>query len=234
MTSHRSGDATCYAAVPGAGPYAGIRGEAVSGTGVEGLDARSGTGAVGVFGTATGLRGMRLFRLPPWVAVLGLTAALAGCGGSTSPAVGAAAPGAARQAAAVRAGSGPAQDACALVTVADLRSLGVTGAASRQKITRGTATVYGCTWGHPPGRELHLQFEPLDPAAASQVRVSLGGQGAVVPGLGDGARGQFGSVLAAVNFSKGATFVAIELFGTGVDGRKGAFVAVAKDVASRL
>ena len=55
-----------------------------------------------------------------------------------------------------------------------------------------------------------------------------------MPGVGDGARGQFGPVLAAVNFSKGTTFVAIELFGTGAGGRKGAFLAVAKDVASRL
>ncbi len=131
-------------------------------------------------------------------------------------------------------GGGQSRDACALVTAAGLRSLGVTGAGSSQKITRGTATVYGCTWGHPPGRELHLQFEPLDPAAASQVRVSLGGQGAVVPGLGDGARGQFGSVLAAVNFFKGHTFVSMALFGTGTGGRKAAFQVVAKNVASRL
>ena len=174
-----------------------------------------------MFGTAAGRRGMRVFRLPPLVAVVGLAAALAGCGGSTSPV-------------AAPSGSRLARDACALVTAAGLRSLGVTGAGSRQKITRGTATVYGCTWGHPPGRELHLQFEPLDPAAASQVRVSLGGQGAVVPGVGDSARGQFGSVLAALNFSKGSTFAAIALFGHGADGRKGAFLAVAKDVASRL
>ena len=187
-----------------------------------------------MFGTAAGRRGMRVFRLPPLVAVVGLAAALAGCGGSTSPAVGTAAPSAARPAAAAPSGSGPGRDACSLVTAAGLRSLGVTGAGSRQKITRGTATVYGCTWGHPPGRELHLQFEPLDPAAASQVRVSLGGQGAVVPGVGDSARGQFGSVLAALNFSKGSTFAAIALFGHGADGRKGAFLAVAKEVASRL
>ena len=209
--------------VYGAG-QAGIRDEAVSGTGVEGLGDSSGIGAggaFGVFGTATGRRGTRLFGLTPLVAVVGLAAALAGCGGSTSPV-------------AAPSGSRLARDACALVTAAGLRSLGVTGAGSRQKITRGTAKVYGCTRGHPPGRELHLQFEPLDPAAASQVRVSLGDQGTVVPGVGDGARGQVGSVLAAVNFSKGSTFVAIELFGTGAGGRKAAFLAVARDVASRL
>jgi len=48
------------------------------------------------------------------------------------------------------------------------------------------------------------------------------------------ARGQFGSLLAAVNFSTGTTFVAMELFGSGADGRKGAFLAVAKNVASRV
>jgi hypothetical protein len=179
-----------------------------------------------------------LLSVPVVIAVVvggaGLASALAGCGGSTSPVADTAAPSAARPAAAAPSGGGPARDACALVTTAGLRSLGVTGAGSPQKITRGTATVYGCTWGHPPGRELHLQFEPSDPAAGSQVRMSLGGRGAVVPGVGDGARGQFGSVLAAVNFSKGTTFVAFELFGNGADGRKGAFLAVAKDVASRL
>ena len=203
---------------------AGIGGKAVSGTGAGGLGASSGIGAGGafsVFGIAAGRRRRRLLGLTPLVAVVGLAAALAGCGGSTSPV-------------AAPSGSRLARDACALVTAAGLRSLGVTGAGSRQKITRGTATVYGCTWGHPPGRELHLQFESLDPAAASQVRVSLGDQGTVVPGVGDGARGQVGSVLAAVNFSKGSTFVAIELFGTGAGGRKAAFLAVARDVASRL
>ena len=210
--------------VHGAGHHAGIGGKAVSGTGAGGLGASSGIGAGGafsVFGIAAGRRRRRLLGLTPLVAVVGLAAALAGCGGSTSPV-------------AAPSGSRLARDACALVTAAGLRSLGVTGAGSRQKITRGTATVYGCTWGHPPGRELHLQFEPLDPAAASQVRVSLGGQGAVVPGVGDSARGQFGSVLAALNFSKGSTFAAIALFGHGADGRKGAFLAVAKEVASRL
>ena len=223
--------------VHGAGHHAGIGGKAVSGTGAGGLGASSGIGACGafsVFGIAAGRRRRRLLGLTPLVAVVGLAAALAGCGGSTSPAAGTAAPSAAGQAATAPARSGPARDACALVTAAGLRSLGVTGAGSRQEITRGTATVYGCTWGHPPGRELHLQFEPLDPAAASQVRVSLGDQGTVVPGVGDGARGQVGSVLAAVNFSKGTTFVAIELFGTGAGGRKAAFLAVARDVASRL
>jgi Protein of unknown function (DUF3558) len=177
------------------------------------------------------------FRPLPFVVSLGLGAVLAGCGGSSSPAQGTAAtaaPTAARHVAAPPPGSGRPRDACALVTAAELGSLGVTGAGSPQKITRGPATVYGCTWGHPPGRELHLQFEPLDPAAASQVRVSLGGQGAAVPGVGDGARGQFGAVLAAVNFFKARTFVSMALFGTGVGGRKGAFLAVAKDVASRL
>ena len=64
--------------------------------------------------------------------------------------------------------------------------------------------------------------------------MSLGGHGAVVPGVGDGARGLFGPVLVAVNFVKGNTFVAIELFGTGAGVRKGAFLAVAANVASRL
>jgi hypothetical protein len=64
--------------------------------------------------------------------------------------------------------------------------------------------------------------------------VSLGGQAAVVPGVGGGARGQFGSVLAAVNFFKANTFVSMALFGTGVGGRKDAFILVAKSVASRL
>ena len=194
--------------------------------------------------TAHGRCGVRRFRLVTLVATAGLAAALAGCGGSSSASSGStspagntaatAAPGTTHHAAAPQTGGGPTRDACALVTAADLRSLGVTGPGSPQRITRGPATTYGCTWGHPPGREFHLQFEALDPAAASQIRVSLGGQGAVVPGVGDGARGQFGSVLAAVNFSKGNTFVAMELFGTGAGGRKSAFLVVAKNVASRV
>jgi len=55
-----------------------------------------------------------------------------------------------------------------------------------------------------------------------------------VPGVGDGARGEFGSVLLAVNFFKGTTFVSMQLFGTGVGARKAAFLAVAEAVASRL
>jgi Protein of unknown function (DUF3558) len=195
----------------------------------------------GAFGTANGRCGVRRVGLVPLAAFVGLTAALAGCGGSpstpsggTSPAGTTAVPGATHHAAAPQTGGGATTDACALVTAADLQSLGVTGPGSPQKITRGSATTYGCTWGHPPGREFHLQFEALDPAAAGQVRLSLGGQGAVVPGVGDGARGQFGSVLAAVNFAKGNTFVAMELFGTGTGGRKGAFLVVAKNVASRV
>ena len=96
------------------------------------------------------------------------------------------------------------------------------------------ATVYGCTWGHAPAREFHLQFEQLDPAAATQVNESLGGHAAVVQGVGDGARGQFGSVLAAVNFNDGSTFVSMAMFGAGSGSRKDAFIAVARDVAARL
>jgi hypothetical protein len=192
--------------------------------------------------TVSGRRGVRPFRLTSLVAFVGLAAALVGCGGasSTGNAAATTAPGATHHATTPQAGGGQATvgrqatDACALVTATELGSLGVTGAGSPQKVTRGPATVYGCTWGHPPGREFHLQFEALDPAAASQVQVSLGGQGALVPGLGDGARGQFGSVLAAVNFAKGNTFVAMELFGTGTGGHKAAFLAVAKSVASRV
>jgi hypothetical protein len=115
---------------------AGIGGKAVSGTGAGGLGASSGIGAGGAFGvcgTAAGRRRTRLFGLTLLVAVVGLAAALAGCGGSTSPAAGTAAPSAAGQAATAPAGSGPAREACALVTAAGLRSLGVTGAGNRQE-----------------------------------------------------------------------------------------------------
>ena len=195
----------------------------------------TGAATPGISGTATAQRGARPCHRAPLVAFLGLAAALAGCGGS-SPASTAttAAPSPVHQAAAPSQATGQPRDACALVTAADLGSLGVTGAGSPQQRTRGRATVYGCTWGHPPARELHLQFESFDRAAASQVRLSLGGQGIIVPAVGDIARGQFGSVLAAVNFSQGTTFVAMELFGPGADGHKGAFLAVAKNVASRV
>lgn len=184
-------------------------------------------------GAPAGRHGVHADNLVPLAVFALLGVALAGCGGSSSTG---AAPAASttHHVAAPSPASARARDACALVSTADLRSLGVTGAGSSQTITRGTATVYGCTWGHPPARELHLQFEPLDPRAASQVGVSLGGQGTAVPGLGGGARGQFGSVLAAVNFSKGSTFVSMALFGTGTGARKGAFIAVAKNVASHL
>ena len=170
------------------------------------------------------------------VAFVALAAAAAGCGGGSSQVGSAAtsAPSPAHQTTAASPAGGPTGDACALVTAADLGSLGVTGAGSPQKVTRGSATVYGCTWGHPPALELHLQFESLDPAAASQVRLSLGGQGTVVPGVGDVARGHFGSVLVAVNFATGDTFVAMELFGSGAGGLKDTFLAVAKNVTSRL
>ena len=184
-------------------------------------------------GAPAGRHGVHADNLVPLAVVAVLGVALAGCGGSSSTGA-AAAPSTTHHVAAPSPSSGRARDACALVSTAALRSLGVTGAGRAQTITRGPATVYGCTWGHPPGRELHLQFEPLDPAAASQVQVSLGGQGVAVPGLGGGARGQFGSVLAAVNFSKGSTFVSMALFGTGTGGRKGAFIAVAKDVAGHM
>jgi Protein of unknown function (DUF3558) len=188
---------------------------------------------VSIPGAPAGRHGVHADNLVPLAVFALLGVALAGCGGSSSTGAAAAAS-TTHHVAAPSPASGRARDACALVSTADLRSLGVTGAGSSQTITRGTATVYACTWGHPPGRELHLQFEPLDPKAASQVGVSLGGQGTAVPGLGGGARGQFGSVLAAVNFSKGSTFVAMALFGTGTGGRKGAFIAVAKNVASHL
>jgi hypothetical protein len=183
-------------------------------------------------GAPAGRHGVHADNLVPLAVFAVLGVALAGCGGSSS--TGAAALSTTHHVAPPSPASGRTRDACALVSTADLRSLGVTGAGSAQTITRGTATVYGCTWGHPPGRELHLQFEPLDPTAASQVGVSLGGQGAAVPGVGGGARGQFGSVLAAVNFFRASTFVSMELFGTGTGGRKGAFIAVAKNVASHL
>ncbi len=188
---------------------------------------------VSIPGAPAGRHGVHADNLVPLAVFALLGVALTGCGGSSSTGAAAAAS-TTHHVAAPSPASGRARDACALVSTADLRSLGVTGAGSSQTITRGTATVYGCTWGHPPGRELHLQFEPLDPTAASQVGVSLGGQGTAVPGLGGGARGQFGSVLAAVNFSKGSTFVSMALFGTGTGGRKGAFIAVAKNVASHL
>jgi hypothetical protein len=164
------------------------------------------------------------------------SAVMAGCGGSSS--TGGVAPGATQgttqPTSGATAGSGPAGGACTLVTAQNLRSLGVAGPGSPQTVTRGTATVYGCTWGHPPANELHLQFERLDPQAASQVRQSLGGTGVVVPGVGHGARGQFGTVLAAVNFYKASTFASLALFGPAAGPRKNAFIAVAKQVASRL
>ncbi len=52
--------------------------------------------------------------------------------------------------------------------------------------------------------------------------------------VGAGARGQFGSVLLAVNFFKADTFVSMQLFGAGAGARKAAFLAVARAVASRL
>jgi len=51
-----------------------------------------------------------------------------------------------------------------------------------------------------------------------------------VPGVGDGARGQFGSVLPAANFNEGSTFVSMALFGAGTGSRQDVFIAVARDV----
>lgn len=160
---------------------------------------------------------------------LSVSAAMSGCGGSSS--VGSPSPTSTKPR--VAQGS-QAQNACTLVTTGELVSLGVTGAGNPSKVSVGTATTYGCTWGHPPSREFHLQFEQLDAAAATQVKESLGGHGTVVPGIGDGARGQFGSVLAAVNFYRGDTFVNMALFGPGTGSRKPAFLTVAKDVAAKL
>ena len=201
------------------------------------MDTSGRVSSASVPGKPGGRAGVHAYQLAPLVAFVGLAAVLAGCGGSSSPAgstVAATAPGASHSVTSPSSGAATARDACALVSAADLASLGVTGAGRALAITRGPSTTYSCTWGHPPGRELHLQVEPLDPAAASQVRVSLAGQGVAVPGVGGGARGQFGSVLAQVNFFKANTRVGMILFGAGVGGRKGAFIAVAKNVAGRL
>lgn len=184
-----------------------------------------------------GRYGSRALRFVPLAAIVAMGAVLAGCGGSSAPTAGvtAATTPAARQSVAAPATTGgTARDACTVVSASDLHSLGVTGTGIPTTATAGTATVYGCTWGKPPTSELHLQFEPLDPAAASQVRLTFGGTGTVVPGVGDGARGQFGSVLAAVNFWKASTFVSMQLFGTVAGRHKGVFILVAKNVASRL
>ena len=55
-----------------------------------------------------------------------------------------------------------------------------------------------------------------------------------MPGLGDVARGLFGSSLAAVNFAVADTFGDVELHGSGVSARKTAFLSVARTVGSRL
>jgi hypothetical protein len=131
-------------------------------------------------------------------------------------------------------GGGQTTNACALVSASDLGSLRVTGPGSPAAIRVGTATRYGCTWGRPPTGELHLQFEPADPAAATQVRETFGGHGVIVPGVGDVARGLFSSSLDAVDFARAGTFMSMQLYGTGADARKAAFLAVAKAVASRV
>lgn len=184
-----------------------------------------------------GRYGSRAPHSMPLAAVLAMGAVLAGCGGGSTPTGGVTAtttPTARHSVAAPATTGATARDACRLVSASDLRSLGVTGTGVPTTVTVGTAAVYGCTWGHPPANELHLQFEPLDPAAASQVRRTFGGAGTVVPGVGDSARGQFGSVLAALSFFKASTFVSLQLFGTGAGGHKDAFISVAKDVASHL
>jgi hypothetical protein len=180
--------------------------------------------------TQPGRRGSHLQRLAA-VAFLALAAILTACGGNSSST---GAPAQATSAPVTSTPSGGQASACVLVSASGLSSLGLTGPGVPATVTAGTATTYGCTWMHPAGLELHLQYESVDPAAATQVRRTFGGQGVVVPGIGDGARGQFGSVLLAVNFYKGDTFVSMALFGTGVGGRKAAFLTVAKDVASHL
>ena len=177
----------------------------------------------------------RARRVLPLAALLLAWLAVTACAGSAKPGGGPATP--AVSPSVTGSGSvttGAIRDACKLVSASDLRSLGVSGAGTPQTTTVGTATVYGCTWGHPQAGELHLQFEPLDPAAARQVRLTFAGAGAVVPGVGDGARGQFGSVLAAVNFYKGDTFASMALFGSAAGTHKAAFLTVAKRVASQL
>src|SRR5215472_14830712 len=84
------------------------------------------------------------------IALVGCNASPSATGGAT-PSVAASSPGS----------GGQPRDACTLVSTADLSALGLTAAGKPSSVTAGNYTTYGCTWGHPPADELHLQFEPL-------------------------------------------------------------------------
>jgi len=165
----------------------------------------------------------------PLAAIFTAAAFASGCGGG-APAAGTQPPPSRSVPASVARPAqtaGSSRGACALVSAADLSSVGVAGA-----ITAVAASA--CTWGMPPAPTLGVVYKPRDPAAASQLPLVFGGRGVVVAGVGDGARGLFSLRLESVAFVKGSAFAVISLTGPGAAARKTALIMVAKNVASHL
>src|SRR5215472_5945995 len=107
-------------------------------------------------------------------------------------------------------GTGTSGKACALVSAADLASLGISGAGRPSSVTSGSYTTYSCVWSSTAG-VLNVLFEPNFPAAATQVHNAAGQP---VSGVGDAASGQFGTALDAVDFAKGTTYGTVSLLGS--------------------
>lgn len=129
-------------------------------------------------------------------------------------------------------------DACSLLTAADLSSVGVTGAGApiKNPFASPSEPTYMCTW--PIGASggtvvLMLVYTPSSLVA----RANVGHEHALplTPvRVGDYALGQFASLYNEVDFAKGSTFVAIQVFGFSPLGSKTALIAIARKVASEI
>ena len=129
-------------------------------------------------------------------------------------------------------------DACSLLSAADLSSLGVSGAgtALTPPFASASEPSYMCMW--PIGvfadeLVLTLTYTRSSPEARSNV-----GYKHALPltalRVGDYALGQFASSYAEVDFAKGSTLVAIQIFGSSAQRSKTALIAIARKVASEI
>jgi hypothetical protein len=125
-------------------------------------------------------------------------------------------------------------DACSLLSAADLSPLGATGAGAALTGIPGSLPHSACAWEIDVFNQLILTYTPNFPAARSYVGYQFVLPRIAVPGVGDYALGQFVPNYAEVDFAKGSTLVAIQLFGSSAKGSKTALIAVARKVASEV
>ncbi len=173
---------------------------------------------------------------------VGVVVFLTGCGGtqtSTTPtpssSASAPAPAATTTTTAPGGGSGPAVAACDLVSAADLAPLGISGTGTPGSVSSSAnVTVKSCRWATNPAAALTVTVERVPAAGVAAFRASFLASGESIAGVGDAAKGKFGTVLAAINFAKGDTFVSIILTGPRTASARTALTNLATHVAERL